>query len=89
MECARWASKKVLRLCLGIVMIDEAFYSRRMQVIFEKFSELYPNYKLQAEKALNQYMNPTNDVDEAISFIDEMSLSICKLADDKFYFAQV
>lgn len=83
-ECARWASKKVLRLCLGIVMIDEAFYSRKMQVIFEKFSELYPDYKLQAEKALNQYMNPTNDVNEAISFIDEMSASICKLADEKF-----
>lgn len=84
MEYARWASKKVLRLCLGIIMVDEAFYSKRMQVIFEKFSELYPDYKLQAEKALDQYMNPTNDVNEAVDFIDEMSVSICKLADEKF-----
>lgn len=89
MEYARWASKKVLRLCLGIIMIDDAFYNRSMQVIFEKFSELYPDYKLHVEKALNQYVNPTNDMNEAICFIDEMSVSIYKLADEKFGFVKV
>ncbi|BAZ12594.1 hypothetical protein NIES4071_44250 [Calothrix sp. NIES-4071] len=67
-------------------MVTEAFYTRQMQVIAEKFLELYPNYKLQVEKALHQYIQPTNKVNEAIDFIDEMSMSIYKLADDKFNF---
>jgi hypothetical protein len=84
MEYARWMSKRVLRLCLGIVMIDNAFYTRNMQEISEKFLDLYPDYKLQVEKALNQYMHPTSNVNEAINFIDKMGVSIYKLADDKF-----
>jgi hypothetical protein len=84
MECARWVSKKVLRLCLGIVMVDNGFYTRTMKIISEKFLDLYPNYKLQVEKALKQYIHPTSNVNEAVDFIDEMSISICQLADEKF-----
>lgn len=84
MQCVRWISKKVLRLCLGIVMVDEPFYTRRMQEMAQKFSEYYPLYQLQVEKALYQYLYPTNEKSEALNFLNEMSATICKLADEKF-----
>jgi hypothetical protein len=84
MKYVRWISKKVLRLCLGIVMIDEPFYTRRMPEIAQKFSEFYPLYQPQAETALNQYLQPTNDITETLDFMNEMSTTIYKLADEKF-----
>ncbi len=82
-EYVRWISKKVLRLCLGIVMVDEEFYTRRMQAIALKFSQLYPLYRLQVEKALNQYLELTNNLEQALDFIDEISITIYQLADEK------
>lgn len=81
-EYVRWISKKVLRLCLGIVMVNEVFYTRNMQAISLKFSQLYPAYQLQVENALNQYLEPTNNLEQALKFIDEMSISIYQLADE-------
>ncbi|MBW4566868.1 MAG: nucleotidyltransferase domain-containing protein [Tolypothrix carrinoi HA7290-LM1] len=83
MEYVRWLSKKVLRLCLGIVMVDEPFYTRNMQEMTQKFSEYYPFYQPQAETALRQYVEPTNNVAEALDFINEMRATIYKLADEK------
>jgi hypothetical protein len=74
----------VLRLCLGIVMVDNPFYTRSMQEMTQKFSEYYPFYQPQAETALRQYVEPTNDVGEALDFINEMKATIYKLADEKF-----
>jgi Nucleotidyltransferase domain len=83
MEYVRWLSKKVLRLALGLIMINEKFYTRNIQEISHKFSELYPQYQTQSTIALNQYLQPTNNLDEAITFINEMSRSIYVLADEK------
>ncbi len=83
MEYVRWISKKVLRLCLGIVMVYEPFYTRNIQEMTQKFSEYYPYYQPQTETALHQYMEPTNDLGEALDFINEMRATIYKLADKK------
>jgi hypothetical protein len=82
-EYVRWISKKVLRLCLGIVMVDEEFYTRNMQAIALRFSQLYPAYQLQVENTLNQYLKPTNNVEQALDFIDDMNSTIYQLADEK------
>lgn len=84
MECVRWISKKVLRLCLGIVMVDQPFYTRRMQEMAQQFSQYYPLYQSQVQRALHQYLHPNNDISEALDFLNEMSATICKLADEKF-----
>jgi hypothetical protein len=83
MEYVRWFSKKVLRLCLGIVMLDELFYTRNMPEMTQKFSESYPFCQSQAETALRQYVEPTNDLGEALDFINEMRATIYQLADEK------
>jgi hypothetical protein len=83
-ECVRWIAKKGLRLCLGIIMFDEPFYTRRLNEMAEKFSRRYPAFKIQAKQTLQQYMQPTNDLKEALVFLDLLSQTIYKLADEKF-----
>jgi hypothetical protein len=83
-DCVGWISKKTLRLCLGIVMFHEPFYTRSFNEMAEKFTTLYPDYWIQAMKALQQYQQPTSDVKEAASFCQVLSQTIYKLADKKF-----
>jgi predicted nucleotidyltransferase len=83
-ESVRWTSKKVLRLCLGIIMVDEEFYTRNMQEIAAKFCQRYPMYREQTQKAFNQYLEPTNNINQALNFINAMADSIYQLGDVKF-----
>ena len=80
-ECIKWISKKILRLTLGIIMANENFYTRNMEAMARKFSEIYPEYDSYIFSALQQYQNPTNDISEAINFLDDMNKSIYVLAD--------
>ncbi|MGB3642792.1 MAG: nucleotidyltransferase domain-containing protein [Rivularia sp. (in: cyanobacteria)] len=79
----RWIAKKALRLSLGIIMVDEPYYTRSMEEMADKFSEKYSNYQPQIEKALLQYHQPTNDLDRALAFCHELSETIYQLADEK------
>lgn len=80
----RWIAKKALRLSLGIIMVDEPFYTRSMEEMANKFAEKYPIYQSQIQKALLQYHQPTNDLNQALAFCHELSETIYKLADEKF-----
>ena len=84
MEWVRWISKRTLRLCLGIVMVDEPFYTRLIEEMARKFVENYPIFQLETENILHQYYQPTNDVNEALYFLSELSETIYQLADEKF-----
>ena len=80
----RFIAKKALRLSLGIIMIDERYYTRCMEEMANKFAKKYPNYQSQIQKALLQYHQPTNDLNQALAFINELSETIYQLADEKF-----
>jgi predicted nucleotidyltransferase len=80
----RWIAKKALRLSLGIIMVEEPYYTRSMEEMAKKFAEKYPIYQSQIQKTLLQYHQPTNDLDEAIAFCHELSETIYQLADEKF-----
>lgn len=62
--------KKTLRLCLGIVMLDEHFYTRNLEEMVEKFISKYPIYQVQTTQTLAQYQQPTNNAQAALAFID-------------------
>jgi hypothetical protein len=79
----RWMAKNALRLCLGIIMVDEPFYTRSMEEMANKFSDKYPIYQSQVQKALLQYHQPTNDLNQALAFCHELSETIYQLADEK------
>ena len=81
LECIRWISKKILRLSLGIIMTNENFYTRNMEGIARKFAKIYPEYDAYIFSAWQQYQNPTNDISEAINFLDDMEKTIYVLAD--------
>ncbi|MDJ0743073.1 MAG: hypothetical protein QNJ32_06890 [Xenococcaceae cyanobacterium MO_167.B27] len=80
-ECIKWISKKILRLSLGIIMTKENFYRRNMEAMARKFAQTYPEYDSYIYSALQQYHNPTNNINEAIKFLDEMEKTIYVLAD--------
>lgn len=80
----RWIAKKALRLSLGIIMVDEAYYTRSMEEMANKFAEKYPIYQSQIQKALLQYHQPTNNLNQALAFCHELSETIYQLADEKF-----
>lgn len=82
-EHVRWITKKALRLSLGIIMVDEPFYTRSMEEMVNKFSNQYPIYQSQIKKALLQYHQPTNDLNQALAFCHELSKTIYNLADEK------
>ena len=79
----RWIAKKALRLSLGIIMVDEPYYTRSMEEMADKFAEKYPVYKPQIQLALLQYHQPTNDLNQALAFCHELSETIYQLADQK------
>ena len=79
----RWIAKKALRLSLGIIMVDEPFYTISMEEMADKFSEQYPNYQSQIQLALLQYHQPTNDLNQALAFCHKLSETIYQLADEK------
>ena len=79
----RWIAKKTLRLSLGIVMVDEPYYTRSMEEMANKFAKKYPNYQFQIQLALFQYHQPTNDLNQALAFCHELSETIYRLADEK------
>lgn len=83
-ECIRWISKKILRLSLGIIMTNENFYTRNMKVMVRKFAKIYPEYDSYVFSAWQQYQNPTNDISEALNFLDDMEKNIYVLADHVF-----
>ncbi|MEH2015771.1 hypothetical protein [Nostoc sp.] len=83
MVWVRWIAKKTLRLCLGIVMVDEPFYTRLMEEMAIKFYDNYPSYQPQVLKTLHQYHNPANDANEALIFLTSLSTTIYQIADDK------
>ena len=79
----RWIAKKTLRLSLGIIMVDEPYYTRSMEEMAQKFAEKYPIYQSQIQLALLQYHQPTNDLDPALAFCHELNETIYQLADQK------
>ena len=82
-EHVRWIAKKALRLSLGIIMVEEPFYTRIMEEMANKFSDKYPIYESQIQKALLQYHQPTNNLNQPLAFCHELSKTIYKLADEK------
>ncbi|MBF2017624.1 MAG: nucleotidyltransferase domain-containing protein [Rivularia sp. T60_A2020_040] len=79
----RWIAKNALRLSLGIIMVDQAYYTRSMEEMADKFAEKYPIYQSQIQLALLQYHQPTNDLNQALAFLNELSKTIYQLADEK------
>ncbi|MGF1672483.1 MAG: hypothetical protein ACFCUV_02225 [Rivularia sp. (in: cyanobacteria)] len=80
----RWIAKNALRLSLGIIMVDQAYYTKSMEEMAHNFAVKYPIYQSQIQKALLQYHQPTNDLKQALAFLNELSQTIYQLADKKF-----
>lgn len=83
-ECIKWISKKVLRLGLGIVMHKEPYYTQNVRLMAKKFGEVYPQHQVTIMTALGQYEHPTNNIEEALAYLDEMERTIYRLADNVF-----
>lgn len=65
-----WITRVLLRSGLGLVMFKRPVYSQDLGTCCGIFSEAYPQYKKLMEKALYYSLNPTNNSEEILIFIN-------------------
>lgn len=80
-ECIKCIAKKILRLSLRIIMTHENFYTRNLELMARKFAQIYPDYSSYIFSTWQQYQNPTNNISEALNFLDDLEKTIYVLAD--------
>ncbi|MEM7336765.1 MAG: hypothetical protein AAF490_32130 [Chloroflexota bacterium] len=80
----RWICKRFLRAGLSLVMSRANVFTRDLYYCYELFSKFYPQQEPAMLKALQLALNPTDNVNELIPFIDEFGEFLALEADAIF-----
>lgn len=72
LDCCVWIMKIIIRAGLALVMEEEKQYTRDLYPAYEAFSRYYPEKKEKMLQALEYAINPIENIDELISYLDVM-----------------
>lgn len=67
-----WIMKIIVRAGLALVIEEEQVYTRDLYPAFQLFSRHYPEKESDMKQALEYALNPVDDPDELLSFLNEM-----------------
>lgn len=71
-DCCVWIMKIIIRAGLALVLEEEKQYTRDLFPAYEAFSRYYPEKKEQMLQALEYAINPTENTDELIFYLNDM-----------------
>lgn len=74
-----WLSRVLLRSGLGLVMIKTPVYTQDLEDCYRLFSQEYMEHAKEMEQALIWAVNPTNNTEEIIKYIDLFIPKILKI----------
>jgi hypothetical protein len=66
----QWIAKRILRAGFALVMVREQAYTRDLYPSYEVFSKYYPNKEKEMKKALELAINPIDDRNSLLQFLD-------------------
>ncbi|EJS68110.1 hypothetical protein [Bacillus cereus] len=69
-DCCRWIMKIIIRAGLALTIDREGLYSRDLYPAYELFSKHFPKQEKNMRKALQYVIEPINDINELILFLD-------------------
>lgn len=72
LDCCVWIMKIIIRAGLALVMEEEKQYTRDLYPSYEAFSRYYPEKKEKMLQAFEYAINPIENTDELISYLDDM-----------------
>ena len=72
MDCCGWIMKIIVRAGLALVIYEENVYTRDLYPAFNLFCKHYPEKESDMKQALEYAINPVDDPDELLDFINEM-----------------
>jgi hypothetical protein len=72
LDCCGWIMKIIVRAGLALVIEKENKYTRDLFPAYKIFSEYYPEKESDMKQALKYAINPVENPNEIIDFLDEM-----------------
>lgn len=66
-----WTMRTVLRSAQALTMVTEKVYECELKACLDNVTLIYPHLQRYMEKAYEWALNPTNDPDVIVSFLDE------------------
>ncbi|PAF35731.1 nucleotidyltransferase [Terribacillus saccharophilus] len=72
LDCCVWIMKIIIRAGLALVMEKEKQYTRDLYPAYEAFSRYYPEKKEKMLQALEYAINPIENTDELIFYLNDM-----------------
>lgn len=74
LEWCRWVMKRILRAGFVLVMDQEKVFTRDLYPSYKIFSKYYPEKEDKMKMALELAINPTDDIEVIIKFIDTFGI---------------
>ncbi|WP_235252686.1 nucleotidyltransferase domain-containing protein [Niallia circulans] len=72
LDCCGWVMKIIVRAGLALVIEEENKYTRDLFPAYKIFSEHYPKKESEMKQALKHAINPVENPNEIIAFLDKM-----------------
>ncbi|PAD66023.1 nucleotidyltransferase [Bacillus sp. 7586-K] len=72
LDCCSWIMKVIIRAGLALVIEEENLYTRDLYPAYRIFSKYYPEKESKMKRALKYAINPVENANEIIDFLDEM-----------------
>ncbi|HDR7795707.1 TPA: nucleotidyltransferase [Bacillus luti] len=69
-DCCRWIMKIIIRAGLALTIDREGLYSRDLYPAYTLFSKHFPEQEENMRKALQYVIEPVNDINEILLFLD-------------------
>ncbi|WP_270180968.1 nucleotidyltransferase [Alkalihalobacillus sp. CinArs1] len=69
-DCCVWVMKMIIRCGFAFVIEQERTYSRDLYPAYERFSKHYPEKEPEMRKALHLAVNPTEEIEAILSFLN-------------------
>ncbi|EJS75789.1 nucleotidyltransferase [Bacillus cereus] len=83
-DCCRWIMKIIIRAGLALTIDREGLYSRDLYPAYELFSKHFPKQEKNMRKALQYVIEPINDINELILFLDTFGEWLIERAERNF-----
>ncbi|WP_433772080.1 nucleotidyltransferase [Bacillus wiedmannii] len=83
-DCCRWIMKIIIRAGLALTIDREGLYSRDLYPAYELFSKHFPEQEKNMRKALQYVIEPINDINELILFLDTFGEWLIERAEGYF-----
>ncbi|XXM72406.1 nucleotidyltransferase [Lysinibacillus sphaericus] len=71
-DCCRWIMKIIVRAGLALVIDKESKYTRDLYPAYTLFAKHYPEKEPEMKQALHYAVNPVEDPDEVLAFLEGM-----------------